>query len=45
MMTEEAQNKQTKLQAFFESIKNTTFSTMLELLKEKKTGISLLRTS
>ena len=38
-MIEEAQNKQTRLQAFIESVKNTTFSTMLELLKEKKTGI------
>ena len=37
-MIEEAQNKQTRLQAFIESVKNTIFSTMLELLKEKKSG-------
>ena len=35
---EEAQNKQSKIQEIIESVKNTVFSTILELLKEKKAG-------
>ena len=42
-MLEEAEKKQSKLQAIIESIKNTIFSTIIELLKEKKAGIYKLR--
>ena len=40
-LMEEAQNKQSKLQEILETIKNTTFNTILELLKEKKAGTAI----
>ena len=37
---DDQQNKQTKFQACLEWVKDTVFTTILELTKERKSGIS-----